>query len=784
MTFKKVLRWFVTILGALIVVLIAGLALYIWLSYPKLSTDSVFTRPAGHGVFTFADIPRGQELTPQQIDQYAEKLLGEMTLKEKVHQMSGDAWLGDLVRLLTIDRNKYNDIAVLAGNNRRLEIPPLAFSDGPRGVGMNHSTCFPVAMARGASWDRDLQRRVGDAIGQEIRAQGGNFYGGLCINLLRHPAWGRAQETYGEDPYLLGEMAVPLMQGVQRHNVMGCAKHYALNSIETARFKVDVRVDERTLREVYLPHFKRLVEAGVAAVMSSYNKVRGDYCGENAYLLRKVLKEDWGFRGFVMSDFFYGVYDGVKAAKAGLDVEMPAALQFGRPFLAAVERGEVPREVIDEAVRRILRRKIEYLTRPDPMRYDANLVVSREHTELAREAAEQGMVLLKNEGGLLPLDKSKLKTLAVIGRLADVADTGDHGSSRVFPPYVVTPLEGLRRYLGASANVVYENGADLARAKQAAKAADAVVIVAGYDYRDEGEYIPQAPVPERGGDRTSLMLHPEEVELIRAVAPENSRSIVVLVGGSAIMMEEWKDKVGGILMAWYSGMEGGTALARILFGDVTPSGKLTVTIPSDPSHLPPFDPHADSIEYGYYHGYTLADKKGYKPAFPFGYGLSYTTFKYSNLRLSAAQVAPDGVLAVTVDVGNTGARAGEEVVELYVGFPHAKVDRPVKLLRGFTKVALGPGEKKTVTFTVRASDLAYYDPEASAWRVESVEHEILVGGSSRPADLLKASFRITEARTAQGKLSEALTGDWPAAAWSPGTRSDRDAPPASPGTRH
>ena len=750
MTFKNALRWFFTVIGALVVVLIAGLALFIWLSYPKLSTDTVFVRRAGHDVFTFTDIPRGQELTPQQVDQYAEKLLSEMTLEEKVHQMSGDTWLWDLVRLLTVEKRKYNDHAILAGNNRRLDIPPLAFSDGPRGVVMNHSTCFPVAMARGASWDRDLQRRVGDAIGQEIRAQGGNFFGGLCINLLRHPAWGRAQETYGEDPYLLGEMAVPLMQCVQRHNVMGCAKHYAMNSIETARFKVDVRVDERTLREVYLPHFKRLVDADVAAVMSSYNKVRGDYCGENAYLLRKVLKEDWGFRGFVMSDFFQGVYDGEKAARAGLDVEMPALLQFGRQFLAAVERGAVPRELIDEAARRILRRKIEYLTRPDPMRYDASLVVSKQHTELAREAAEKSMVLLKNEAGLLPLDKSKLKTLAVIGPLADVEDTGDHGSSRVYPPYVVTPLAGLRRYLGTSGNVVYENGADLARAKQAAKSADAVVIVAGYDYRDEGEYIPQAPLPERGGDRTSLMLHPDEVELIRAVAPENPRTIVVLVGGSAIMMEEWKEKVGGILMAWYSGMEGGTALARILFGDVNPSGKLTVTIPSDPAQLPPFDPHAESIEYGYYHGYTLADKKGYKPAFPFGYGLSYTTFKYSNLRLSAPQVTPDGALAVTVDVSNTGARGGEEVVELYAGFPHAGVDRPAKLLRGFTKVALGWGEKKTVAFTLRASDLAYYDLEANRWRVEPVRHEVLVGGSSRPADLLKASFRVTGAQAARG----------------------------------
>ncbi len=742
MTIRRALRWFLTITGSVILLAITALLLYIWLSYPKLATDSIFVRPAGREVFKFTDIPRGRELTPQEVDQYTDKLLSEMTLQEKVHQMSGDTWLWELVLLLTVDRKQY-DRAILAGANRRLEIPPLSFSDGPRGVFRGHSTCFPVAMARGASWDVDLQRRVGDAIGQEIRAQGGNLYGGLCVNLLRHPAWGRAQETYGEDPYALGEMAVALMQSVQHHNVMGCAKHYALNSIETARFRVDVHLDERTLREVYLPHFKRLVDADVASVMSSYNKARGDYCGENSYLLQKVLKGDWGFRGFVVSDFFKGLYDTEKAAKAGLDLEMPSPILFGKPLLAAAEKGSVPREVIDEAVRRIVRRKVEYLTRPDPMTYDKSLVASKAHIELAREAAEESMVLLKNDRGLLPLDRSKLKNLAVIGRLADFENIGDHGSSRVYPPYVVTPLAGLRAYLGANANVVYDNGADLGRARQAAKSADAVVVVAGYTYSDEGEYIPQLPPEERGGDRTSLKLHDDEVALIQAVAAENPRTIVVLEGGSAIMMEEWKGKAGAILMAWYPGMEGGNALARVLFGEVNPSGKLPVTVPSDTAQLPPFDPNADSIEYGYYHGYTLADKKGYQPAFAFGYGLSYTTFKYSNLKLSETSVNASGALEVTVDVTNTGARAGKEIVELYAGFPNARVDRPVKLLRGFTKVALAPGEKKTVGFTVRAGDLAYYNATAGGWRVEPVVHEILVGGSSHPGDLLKASFRVT-----------------------------------------
>jgi beta-glucosidase len=748
MKFKRAVLWVLKGLAALITVVVTAFLLFAWLGHPKFSTDNVFIRPAGKDVFKMSDIPRGRELTSQEIDQYAAKLLAEMTLTEKVHQMSGDTGLWELAKLVTVERLKYNDVPILAGRNPRLEIPPVAFSDGPRGVVLHHSTCFPVAMARGASWDLDLERRVGDAIGQEIRAQGGNFYGGVCINLLRHPGWGRAQETFGEDPYLLGEMAVATLQGVQRHNVMACAKHYAMNSIEMVRTKLNVNVSERTLREVYLPHFKRAVDGGVASVMSSYNRVRGDYAGENATLLRKILKDEWGFRGFVMSDFFAGLYDGPKAAKAGLDLEMPAALCYGKKLIAAVESGAVPREVVDDSVLRLLRRKIEYSTRPDVMPYDTTLVASKPHRELAREAAGKSMVLLRNQGNLLPLDKSRIKTLAVIGRLAAEENIGDHGSSRVYPPYVITPLQGLRTYLDSGAQVSYESGADLARARQLAKTADAVVIVAGLDFRDEGEYIPEMPNPaDRGGDRKNLHLRPEDVKLIQDLAPDNPRTIVVLTGGSAILMEEWKDKVNAILMAWYPGMEGGTALARILFGDVNPSGKLTVTFAKDASQLPPFDPpYQGSVEYGYYHGYTLAEKQGYEPSFPFGFGLSYTSFQYSNLKLAATQIAPDGELAVSADVTNTGTRSGEEVVQLYVGFPKAKVDRPVKLLRGFVRISLSPGEKKTVAFTVRAKDLAWYDPDSSAWRVEPVEHQVLVGSSSRAADLLQATFRIVPGR--------------------------------------
>jgi beta-glucosidase len=745
MRLKRVVYFVLKGLATVAALVCTAFLLLAWFGHPKFSTDNIFIRPAGTGVFKMSDIPRGRALNTQQLDQYAGRLLAEMTLTEKVHQMSGDTWLWDMTKLLTVETLKYNDSPILAGRNRRLQIPAIAFSDGPRGVVLHHSTCFPAAMARGASWDLDLERRVGDAMGQEIRAQNGNLYGGLCLNLLRHPGWGRAQETFGEDPYLLGEMAVATIEGVQRNNVMACAKHYAMNSIEQMRTKLSVNTDERTLREVYLPHFKRAVDGGAAAVMSSYNRVRGDYAAENTYLLRKILKEEWGFRGFVMSDFFFGVYDGTKAANAGLDMEMPATRKYGKALIAAVEKGDVPREFIDDAVRRILRRKIEYAARPDPMRYDPSLVVSKTHIELAREAAEKSMVLLKNDANLLPLNKSLTKTLAVIGRLADTEDTGDHGSSRVYPPYVVTPLEGLRRYLGANTQVNYQSGSDLPRARQLAKSADAVVIVAGLDFRDEGEYLPEHPNPAaRGGDRKNLHLRPEDVKLIQELAPDNPRTVVVLVGGSAILMEEWKDKVNAILMAWYPGMEGGTALARILFGDVNPSGKLTVTFAKDASQLPPFDPpYTGSVDYGYYHGYTLAEKKGYEPSFPFGYGLSYTSFKYSNLKLGGAGITSDGELPVSVDVANTGKRSGEEIVQLYVGFPNAKMDRPVKLLRGFAKIPLSAGEKKTVMFTVRARDLAYFDPESSTWRIEPVVHQVLVGGCSRAADLLQASFRIT-----------------------------------------
>jgi beta-glucosidase len=702
-------------------------------------------------------------MTFEAADRAALDLVARMTLDEKIDQMTGSGIAPMTLALLL----RGTMAPVYSGANDRLGIPPVAFTDGPRGVTIGHATAFPVAIARAATWDLDLQRRVGDAIGREARAQGANYWGGLCLNLVRHPSMGRAQETFGEDPWLTGEMGVAILEGVQRHNVMACAKHFALNSMETARFKVDVQIDERTLHEVYLPHFRKAVEHDVATFMSAYNKVRGEWCGESRHLLTDVLRDQWGFKGYVTSDWMWGLYDGAKGVHAGLDIEMPAGKLYGANLKALVDRGDVPRAEVDESVRRIVRTKLQYLTRADPEAYPSSVVASAAHAALAREAAEKGMVLLKNEDAVLPLDRSKTKRLAVVGHLADAPNMGDRGSSNVSPPYFTSALEGLREYLGPGATIRHAEGSDLAEVGRMARESDAVVVVAGARWDEVGEYVsddegmrPSGPAQKRplrvklpllhpiemsGGDYVPLALKARDVRVIQAACQASPRCVVVLVGGSVYTMEEWRHAVPSILMAWYFGMEGGHALARVLFGDVNPSGRMPLTTPSSEEQLPFFDEFADGIEYGPYHGYTLLDRTGEEPAFPFGHGLSYTTYAFSNLEVLTPRVPADGTVEVTVDVTNTGARAGEAVVQLYVGFEGSRIERPVKLLRGFAKVALAPGETMTVPLRVAAKDLAWYDVATGSWTVEPMTYGILVGASARRADLLAASVTVTGA---------------------------------------
>jgi beta-glucosidase len=691
--------------------------------------------------------PWVERVAERGLDAVVEDLLSRLSLREKVAQLSG----GSVLTLVKLGVSRYlrgEFPNVYAGANARLRIPPVSFSDGPRGVVVGRATCFPVAMARGASWDRELERRVGDAIGKEVRAAGANYFGGLCINLLRHPAWGRAQETFGEDPWLVGEMGVALLQAVQAHGVMACAKHFALNSVENSRFYVDVEVDERPLREVYLPHFEKCVRAGVASVMSAYNRLRGEYCGQNAYLLTQILRREWGFQGFVSSDWVWGIHETDAAIAAGMDLEMPRARYYGRRLVAAVRRGRVSEAAVDRSVRAVLRTKLACAARPDALAYDERWTACPEHVALAREVAEKSFVLLKNEGDTLPLDPARIGTLAVIGKLAAVANLGDHGSSRVSPPHAVTLLEGVEAYLRGVAEVRFADGSDLSRATAAAQGADAVLLVVGCGHADEGENLTSNRKPGgrhaigRGGDRLQLGLEPGQVELIAQVARVNAKTVVSLIGGSAILMEEWKDRVPAILMAWYPGMEGGHAWARVLFGERSPSGKLPFTIPAAASQLPPFDAFAASIRYEALHGYTLMEASGQEPAFAFGFGLSYTRFEYGVPELSQREIAPDGSLSVSVRVKNAGDRPGEEVVQLYVGFENSAVARPPKLLRDFRKLFLAPGEEACVRLCVRGRDLAWFDPRERRWEVEAMTYSVYVGSSSRPQDLKRAQFAI------------------------------------------
>jgi beta-glucosidase len=611
-------------------------------------------------------------------------LVARLALDEKLRLLAGDLPFPDVFRM----GRRYNAFPYTAAAVPRLGLDGIRFCDGPRGVVLGASTAFPVAMARGATFDPELEEAIGDAIGVEARAQGANLFAGVCVNLLRHPAWGRAQETYGEDPHLLGEMGAALVRGSQRH-VMACVKHFACNSMENARFKVDVRIDEADLRDLYLPHFRRCVDAGAASVMSAYNKVNGTWCGSSRALLTDVLRREWGFEGFVMSDFVLGVRgSGSAAVAAGLDLEMPSRIRF-RTLARALAAGRLTAGEVDGAVRRLIRTQLAFRGRGEPDRYRRDAVASASPRALARRAAERSIVLLRNEAPvgatapLLPLARAEIGRIAVIGRLASSPNTGDHGSSRVHPPAVVTPLDGLR---ARGIDLLESANDDPAAARAVARVADVAVVVVGYTFRDEGEYL----FFLAGGDRRELTLRREHEDLIATVAAANPRTIVVLMGGSAIVTEAWRSQVPGLLMAWYPGMEGGHALADILFGDANPSGHLPCTWARSAAQLPPFDRNASVASYGPLHGYRLMQAERRDPAFWFGFGLSYTRFSYAPPRL-------DGDL-LAVAVQNVGTRAGDEVVQLYVDLALGSDSRPLGTLCAFGRVTIAPGATETVRF--------------------------------------------------------------------------------------
>ncbi len=667
--------------------------------------------------------------TSERLNEVAGKLLKEMTLKEKFRIMQGHA-MGVTIKNVFTKGRYYNGEAYPAGGCKRLGIPPVLFTDGPRGIVMGKCTCFPVSMLRGATFDDELEYEIGTVMAKEASAFGANLFAGVCINLLRHPKWGRAQETYGEDPFLLGKMGVALTKAMQENGIIACPKHYALNSIEDLRFSVDAKADERTLHEVYLPHFKKCIDAGAMSIMGAYNKVNGTYACENKELLTDILRDKWGFEGFTLSDFVYGIYDAARSVKAGMDVEMPYCFRYA-VLNSKLKKGEITESDIDLCVSRVLKALIKTL--PEYKEQPKSVILSREHTQLSRKVAGKGTVLLKNENKTLPI--ANAKKIAVVGRYADKVNVGDHGSSNVYSPYTVTAFQGIKNRFGES-NVCVYNGCDTAKAIETVKDCEYIVVCVGSDYKQEGEFlvnlgnIKQKPVG-KGGDRVDLRIPKEDVALIKALSKTGKKLIVNIMGGSAYVIKEWSDLADAILFSFYSGLEGGNALADVLSGDVNPGGKLPFTIAFNDTDYPPFLHIADSgreIDYGYYHGYTLFDKKDIEPQYPFGFGLSYTDFELQNPNVSQK----DNIIEVSAEVKNIGSVDGDEVLQIYVSSENAEEDRPVKLLKGFKRVTVKAGESINANIAIGIDEIKFYNAEKGEWELDK-NYTVLAGTNSRNA---------------------------------------------------
>ncbi len=672
----------------------------------------------------------------------AHRLVEQMTTEEKLNALDGDTpfWPG----IMDMTSGGYHRHPWPAAAVPRLGIPGINFADGPRGCVIEGATCFPVSMARGATFDPDLERRIGQAIGKELRANGATYTGAVCTNLLRHPAWGRAQETYGEDPLHVGMMAEALTRGLQEH-VLACMKHYALNSMENARFTVDVTIDEQSLHEVYLPHFKRVADAGVASVMSAYNSVNGEWCGENKTLLMDILRHEWGWDGFVTSDFIFGLRDAVESVKAGLNIEMPFMQQRALALADAVASGELAMEDIDQRVREtiatLLRFGHVFAHQPDRI-----VIACDDHRALAYEAAVSSMVLLQNNNAVLPVNPQTTKRIAVLGRLAGVANLGDGGSSNVFPPYAITILDGMRASFPDAVVAHADRDTDIA------EAADLVVVVVGYTKADEGEWLDQTdtaklfslfppmdhptlgfqtPKPDdaatsadgaatstpqsagaetaeaaevisanldapgqtfvAGGDRFSLRLSSDDEGLIQSALARNAHVVVAVMGGSAVVMP-WLDQTAATLMIWYPGMEGGRAFGDVITGVQEPGGRLPFAIPTDEKHLVHFDRNATTETYGPLHGQWWLDHNGIAAHRSFGYGLGY-----ADIVITKAHRSHDGK-TVSVHIKNQSDRDGSTVLQVY-GSTEPAIAGERRLI-GFRRVSISAHSEADVNVPI------------------------------------------------------------------------------------
>lgn len=653
------------------------------------------------------------------------ELVAQMTLEEKAAMCSGaDFWHTEAVE--------------------RLGIPASMVSDGPHGLrkqddqadhlGVNESikaVCFPAGCGTAASFNRELLKEMGETLGNECQAEGVSVILGPAVNIKRSPLCGRNFEYYSEDPLVASEMAGALIHGIQSKNVGTSIKHFLANNQETRRMSCDSRVDERTLNEIYLAAFEGAVKKEKPwTVMCSYNKINGTYAAQNHQYLTETLRDKWGFEGYVMSDWG-AVNNRVEDLKAGLDLEMPGCMGVNDKIIAgAVISGELDESVVDEAVERILNIVFRY-----EENRDKNAVFDRDKDhETARKVAEETIVLLKNEN-VLPLSGGQ--KVAFIGKYAKVPRYQGGGSSHINSHKITSALDAA----AGMDNVAYAQGFDdvedktdealLAEAVETARNADAAVIFAGLPDKFESE----------GFDRSHMAMPGCQNELIEKIAEVQPNTIVVLHNGSPVEMP-WVDKVKGIIEAYLGGQAVGGAVCDILFGKVNPSAKLPETFPirleDNPSYLS-YIGEGDMVEYreGIFVGYRYYDKKKMEVLFPFGYGLSYTTFEYSNLTVDKEQMKDTDTLRVTVDVTNTGSVTGKEVVQLYVADKESTVIRPVKELRDFAKVELAPGETKTVTFTLDKRAFAYYSVKIHDWHVETGEFDILIGKSSRDIVLSK-----------------------------------------------
>jgi len=814
-----------------------------------------------------------------------EELLSQMTVQEKVSLLAGT--------------NDWYTVPV-----ERLGIPALKMTDGPngaRGAGGFSSgvkaACFPAEISLASTWNTDLLERVGQALAREAKLKSAQVLLAPTVNIQRSPLGGRNFECFSEDPYLTARLAIAYITGLQREGVGASIKHFVCNDEEFERFSVSSEVRERALREIYLQPFHAAVrEAQPWTVMAAYNLVNGIPASENSLLLTKILREEWGFDGVVVSDWFFSVKSTAASVNAGLDVEMPSPIFRGKKLLEAVERGEVTQDTLDTSVRCLLQLLVKagLFERTEVLpEQDTDLP---EHRALIREAAAEGCVLLKNEQNILPLQQKQLTSIAVIGPNTQVAQIMGGGSAQVNAHYAITPFDGIMAKVGDSVRVQYEQGCTnykllpLVQSEQLLAGTEGTtpgfaatyfnspnlegppiwqethpksefswfgeaptgvnlqqfslratarftpletgtytfglmsvglsrLLIEGREHIDNwtrqsfgGDYVGMGstevqttvtleanqtylltlefarsdtpiaalhlgclpPVPadaleraarlaansdvaivcvgfggewqSEGFDRQSLALPGKQDELVEQVAAANPRTIVVLNTGSPITMP-WLSSVAAVLQAWYPGQECGNAIADVLFGDITPSGKLAQTFPlrleDTPTYLD-FPGENGKIYYGegLFVGHRFYEKRKIAPLFPFGFGLSYTTFAYSSLSLSAKEIGPDDSLRVSVEITNTGQQVGKEIVQLYIRDQHASLQRPEKELKAFAKVQLEPGERKTVTLSIGRDVLSYYDDLAHNWVAEAGEFEVLIGSSSQDIRA-RAMFALT-----------------------------------------